>query len=74
MVNSPLTSSFIYSSVFVTITFEGSRFPCISNISYPSRNMVPTDVPKFLFVLHTSGALGGLPVVQTERNCHLFIG
>ena len=27
--------------------------------------MVPSDVPKLLFVIHTSGALNRLPVVQT---------
>ena len=39
-------------------------FPCISNINYPSCNMVPADVPKLKFVLHTSGALD---LVQTRR-------
>ena len=72
MLASPLSSSFICSSVFVTSSCKGA--PCVSNFKYPSHNVTLTGVPKLQFVLHTSGALDLFPIVQRGKNSHLFIG
>ena len=60
VVKSSLSSSFIRSSVYVTTTCEGSRFPVYGSDRRAS-------------IAICSSHLDRLPVVQTERNCHLFI-